>query len=164
MSQLTAADLEVGYAEFGGEGMQRILVFALMGASIAFAGEASAGDAYDNQIKMTMTLMAGSPASFREMCRGLGGTHTEAEDKAKCVRGMTTMMIAFVGDTVRFGMVAYPATPKDIRSLWTKAVQIFGEPDERGDEELTWWLEKNIFASAVYDDEHSMFALGLIPE
>lgn len=142
--------------------MRRVSIFVLIAVSIVFTGEARAGDAYDNQIKMTMTLMAGSPEGFRELCRGLGGTYSETGDKAKCIRGATTMMIAFVGDTVQFGMVAYPATPKDIRSLWSKATQIFGEPDKRGDQELTWWLEKNLFASAVYDDEHSMFALGLI--
>jgi hypothetical protein len=124
--------------------------------------QVGADDAYDNQIQMTATLMAGSPASFRELCKGLGGTHSAAESKAKCVRGMTTLMVAFSGSTVNFAMVAYPATPKDIRGLWTKATAMLGKPDEAKDNELTWWLEKNRFASAVYDDEHSMFALGVV--
>ena len=142
--------------------MERILVVGLVVSALVLTNRASAGDAYDNQIEMTATLLAGSPASFRELCKGVGGTHSAAESNAKCVRGMTTMMVAFSGSTVNFAMVAYPATPKDIRGLWTKATATLGKPDEAKDNELTWWLEQNMFASAVYDDEHSMFALGVV--
>lgn len=144
--------------------MGRIYIVVFLGAALALTNNARAGDAYDNQIEMTGTLMAGSSAGFRELCKGVGGTHSAAESKAKCVRGMTTMMVAFSGSTVNFAMVAYPATPKDIRGLWTKATAMLGKPDEAKHNELTWWLEKNMFASAVYDDEHSMFALGVIGE
>jgi hypothetical protein len=134
-------------------------------AAAIFANDrARAGDAYDNQIKMTMQLMAGTPQSFQLTCRGIGGTYTETSDKAKCVRGMTTMMIAFMDDVVYFAMIAYPATPKDIRSLREKARQVFGPPDKTEDQELTWWLEGGAFASAIYDDEHSMFAVGLVAD
>jgi hypothetical protein len=61
-------------------------------------------------------------------------------------------------------MVAYPATPKDIRGLRAKATEILGKPHEAKGNELTWWLEGNMFATAVYDDEHSMFALGVVTE
>ncbi len=142
--------------------MERVLIVGLVVSALVLTNSASAGDAYDNQIEMTATLLAGSPASFRELCKGLGGTHSAAESKAKCVRGMTTMMVAFSGTRVNFAMVAYPATPKDIRGLWSKATAMLGKPDEVKDDGLTWWLEKNMFASAVYDDEHSSFALGVV--
>ena len=70
-------------------------------------------------------------------------------------------MVAFTGNTVHFAMVAYPATPKDIRGLWTKATELLGVPDETKDTQLMWFLDKTTFATAFYDDEHSMFALGL---
>jgi|GEM_PF-6901202 len=142
--------------------MERVLIIGLVVSALVLTNGASAGDAYDNQIKMTATLLAGSPASFRELCEGVGGTHSEAGSKAKCVRGMTTMMVAFSGTRVNFAMVAYPATPKDIRGLWSKATAMLGKPDEAKDNELTWWLEKNMFASAVYDDEYSSFVLGVV--
>jgi hypothetical protein len=152
------------YAEIEewGCGMERVLIVGLVVSALVLTNSASAGDAYDNQIEMTATLLAGSPASFRELCKGLGGTHSAAESNAKCVRGMTTMMVAFSGTRVNFAMVAYPATPKDIRGLWSKATAMLGKPDEVKDDGLTWWLEKNMFASAVYDDEHSSFALGVV--
>jgi len=77
---------------------------------------------------------------------------------------MTTMMVAFSGSAVTLAMVAYPATLKDIRGLWSKATARLGTPDEVKDTQLTWWLQENRFASAVYDEEHSMFALGIIGE
>jgi len=143
--------------------MRGVFICAVMAATVVgLPTAARAGDAYDNQMKMTATLLAGSPATFRTLCKELGGTHTDARSKAKCVRGMTTMMVAFSGDAVNFAMVAYPATPKDVRGLWNKAVAILGEPDESKERELTWWLEDGLFASAAYDDEHSMFALGQV--
>lgn len=145
-----------------GRETRRIRILVLVVAALAFTNGAKAGDAYDNQIQMAGTLLQGSPASFQEFCSGIGGTHYAAGDKAKCVRGMTTLMIAFSGQSARLAMVAYPATPKDIQGLWSKATAVLGKPDEAKENQLTWFLEEGLFASAVYDDEHSMFVLGIV--
>lgn len=121
---------------------------------------ASAGDAYDNQIEMTSMLFSGTPAKLRELCRALGGTYTEQGQKAKCERGATSMALISSGDDVVLAIVAYPATPKDIRGLRKKAVEMLGKPNKKEEKELTWFLKNGVFASTVYDDEHSMFLLG----
>jgi len=141
--------------------MKNLMITAIVAvAACGLGSTATAGDAYDNQIKMAGTLLAGSPAGFRTLCKGVGGTLSNAGDKAKCVRGVTTMMVMFSGDAVNFAMVAYPATPKDIRGLRKKAVEVLGEPDETNEKQLTWQLGDGLFATVSYDDEHSAFSLA----
>lgn len=66
--------------------MERICIAVTVMAALALTSRASAGNAYDNQIEMTATLVAGSPAGFRELCNALDGTHSEAGTQAKCIR------------------------------------------------------------------------------
>ena len=127
---------------------------------LAMPARVNAGDVYDNQINMTLNLMKSTEKSFAKACLRLGGTLTEGEGMSRCERGDTLLAVAFEGDRVKLAMIAYPATEEDIKGLWKKARDVFGNPDVTAEKELTWRLQNGAVASVGYDDEHSSFVFA----
>ena len=137
-------------------GCEVVLVLAVM----AVPAGVCAGDVYDNQINMTLTLMKSTEDSFAKSCLRLGGTLTEGEGMSRCKRAGMLLAVTFHDDEVVTAMIAYPATEEDIKGLWKKAREVFGEPDVVMEKELTWRFENGAMASAGYDDAHSAFVFA----
>ncbi|MEM9731807.1 MAG: hypothetical protein AAF997_24740 [Myxococcota bacterium] len=123
-------------------------------------GHASDDDVYKNQVEMTAALFAAKPETFGDVCRGLKGQLKQNDQMSTCQRGLSILAIAYEGDWVKWAMIAYPVSEKDIRGLRDEARARFGEPDSAKNRELTWRLPRGVIASAGYDDEFSTFTLA----
>ena len=140
--------------------LQRGAALSIALVAVLFVGRASAGDAYENQISMTVNLLNATPETFGKACLRLGGTLTEGEGMSKCERAKMLLAATFNGETAIIAMIAYPATPEDIQGLQKKAREVFGEPDVVAERELTWNLQNRLIASAGYDEEYSSFVMA----
>lgn len=132
---------------------------AALVAILGVRAETAAADEYTNQIKTAAMMFGQTPGWFQVFCAGIGGKHTDFGDKARCTRGVTMLVIAFEGDTVIYADASYPATPKDVRGLWSAAIKTFGEPDVTQAQRISWALDEGVVASAQYDEQFSAFTL-----